>query len=174
MPCKKEFLRRTALLNAITAAFQRALIYADGIDNGARDQLKHDLEGHLRRVEAHYQKNISSEEHFQTIACVANEMSDKHSHTLKNGQFRIGIAQKAVNIYLKLLWCYGWIPEPPHCPIDSTVLAEIGDKQTRWTKMDDIEEYRATIERIQAYIRQDEPMTSLSEWELGVWNNRRQ
>ena len=170
---REEFLRQTALYNAIGAAFQRALIYGDGIDDGLKDQLKRDLEGHLRRIETQYQRNVSSEKHLQTIAGVAKEMSDKHAHILKNGRFRVGIAQKAVNIYLKLLWCYGWIPEPPHCPIDSIVLAEVGDRRTKWTKMDDIEDYRTAIERVQAYIRQAGSMMSLSKWELCVWNNRR-
>ncbi|WP_367359828.1 hypothetical protein ACJ77P_11715 [Syntrophus buswellii] len=173
MTDRKEFLRQTALFNAIGAAFQRALIYSDGKDDGLKDQLKRDLEGYLRRIETQYQQNVSSEKHLRTIAGVAKGMSDKHGHILKNGRFRVGIAQKAVNIYLKLLWCYGWIPEPPHCPIDSIVLAEIGDRRTKWTKMDDIEDYRDAIERIQAHIQRTGPKMSLSKWELYVWNNRR-
>jgi hypothetical protein len=173
MTDRKEFLRQTALFNAIGAAFQHALIYVDGSDNDAKEQFKHDLEEHLRRIETQYKGSVSSEKHLQTIADVVKGMSRKHTHILKDGRFRVGIAQKAVNIYLKLLWCYGWIPEPPHCPIDSIVLAEVRDRQTRWTKMDCIEEYRAAIERIQAYIRQTGAMTSLSKWELCVWNNRR-
>jgi hypothetical protein len=169
---RKEFLRQTALFNAIGAAFQRALIYGDKNDNGLKDQVKRDLEGHLRRIETRYQRNVSSEKHLQTISGVAKNMSNKHAHILKNGRFRVGIAQKAVNIYLKLLWCYGWIPEPPHCPIDSIVLAKVGDRITKWTIMDDIEDYRTVIERIQAYIRQAGLKMSLSKWELYVWNNR--
>lgn len=170
---REEFLRQTALFNAIGAAFQHALIYLDGIDNYAKEKLKRDLEEHLRRVETQYRGSVSPEKHLHTIADVVKGMSRKHPHILKNGRFRVGIAQKAVNIYLKLLWCYGWIPEPPHCPIDSIVLAEVGDRKTKWTKMDDIEDYLAAIERIQAYIRQTGEMMSLSKWELYVWNNRR-
>ena len=48
----------------------------------------------------------------------------------------IGIAQKAVNLYLKYMWCFGWIPEPPHCRIDRTVLEAVDD-QDDWTKMDE-------------------------------------
>ncbi len=173
MTDREEFLRQTALFNAIGAAFQRALIYVDGIENNAKEQLKRDLEEHLRRIETQYQGSVSPEKHLQTIADVVKGMSRKHAHILKNGRFRVGIAQKAVNIYLKLLWCYGWVPEPPHCPIDSIVLAEVGDRQTKWTKMDDIKEYSASIERIQAYILRAGSKVSLSKWELYVWNNRR-
>ena len=170
---RKEFLRQTALFNAIGAAFQRALIYADGIENDAKEHLKCDLEEHLRRIESQYHKNVSPEKHLQTIEDVAKVMSRKHANILNDRRFRVGITQKAVNIYLKLLWCYGWISEPPHCPIDSIVLAEVGDKKTKWTKIDDIKEYRAAIERIQTHIQQTGAMVSLSKWELYVWNNRR-
>jgi hypothetical protein len=172
MTDREEFLRQTALFNAIGAAFQRALIYVDGSDNDAKGHLKRDLEKHLRRIESQYQGSVSPEKHLQTITDVVKGMSRKHARILENGRFRVGIAQKAVNIYLKLLWCYEWIPEPPHCPIDSIVLAEVGDRQTKWTKMDDIEDYCDAIERIQAYIRQTGSMASLSKWELYVWNNR--
>ena len=170
---RKEFLRQTALFNAIGAAFQRSLIYADGCVNDAKYQLKRDLEKHLRRIEPQYQGNVSSQKHLQTIANIAKEMSGKHARILKNGRLRVGITQKAVNIYPKLLWCYGWIPEPPHCPIDSVVLAAIGDRRTKWTKMDDIEDYHAVIKRIRAHIRQAGSVLSLSQWELDAWNNRR-
>lgn len=173
MTNRKEFLRQTALFNAIGAAFQRSLIYADGIESDAKEQLKRDLEEHLRRIETQYNRSVSSEKHMQTIANVVKRMSRKHANILKDRRFRVGIAQKAVNIYLKLLWCYGWISEPPHCPIDSIVLAEVGDKKTKWTKIDDIKEYRSAIERIQAHIHQTGAMVSLSKWELYVWNNRR-
>lgn len=55
MTDRKEFLRQTALFNAIGAAFQRALIYVDGCGIDAKEQLKRDLEEHLRRIETQYQ-----------------------------------------------------------------------------------------------------------------------
>jgi hypothetical protein len=173
MKDREEFLRQTALFNAIGASFQRALIYSDGGDNSTKDQLKRDLEGHLRQIESKYQRNVSFEKHFHTIAGVAKEMSDRHAHILKDGRFRVGIAQKAVNIYLKLLWCYGWIPKPPHCPIDSVVLEAVGDRRTKWTRMDDIADYRVAIKSIRAFIKKRGSALSLSQWELEVWNNRR-
>lgn len=174
MTDQKEFLRQAALFNAIGSAFQRAVIYRHGIDNSSKDQLKRDLEERLRRIEIQYRDNVSSEKHYHTISDLAEKMSDKYAHILKDGRVRVGTTQKAVNIYLKLLWCYGWIPEPPHCPIDSIVLTEAGDKHTKWTQMDDIKEYRTAIERIEAHIWQRRSTTSLSKWELYVWNNRRQ
>ena len=174
MTKRKEFLRQTALFNAIGAAFQRAPIYRYGQGNHGKEQLKRDLEQHLRRIERQYHRTISSEQHFQTLNKVAHDLSERHFLILKNGHFRIGIAQKAVNIYLKLLWCYGWILEPPHCPIDSIVLAEAGDTRTKWTRMTDVEAYRRAIKNIRAHIRHIGSNLSLSEWELEIWNKRRE
>lgn len=39
--------------------------------------------------------------------------------------FRIGSAQKALNLYRKYLWCLGYIPFPPHCPFDATIIDQL-------------------------------------------------
>lgn len=169
----QEFLRQTALFNAIGAAFQRATIYADGCEGTSKDQLKRDLECRLRKIENEYCIAVSSNEHFHTIAGLARDLSKRYGHILHESVFRVGTAQKAVNIYLKLIWCYGWIPEPPHCPIDSIVLAEIGDHQTKWTRMKDIADYLTAINTIRAHLGRIKSTLSLSQWELDVWNNRR-
>lgn len=173
MTHRREFLRQTALFNAIGAAFQRATIYADGAAGSEKDELKRDLEHRLRKIEGQYGGVVSSEKHMETISAIALAMSRRYASILHNARFRVGTAQKAVNIYLKLLWCYGWIPEPPHCPIDSIVLAEIGDMRTKWTRMEGIATYRTVIHAIRKHIDKTASGQSLSEWELDVWNNRR-
>ena len=135
--------------------------------------MKRDLERCLREIEGQYGNMVSSEKHMRTISAIARAMSRRYASILHNGRFRVGTAQKAVNIYLKLLWSYGWIPEPPHCPIDSVILAEIGDTRTRWTRMEGIEAYRTVIDAIRKHIAKTVPGRSLSEWELDIWNNRR-
>jgi len=174
MTRNNEFLRQTALFNAIGAAFQRSIIYSDSASTADKDQLKRALERCLRKVERQYASQVSSNKHLQTISGVARSISGHYAAILSNGRFRVGTAQKAVNIYLKLLWCYGWIPEPPHCPVDSIVLAAIGDAKTKWTKIADIAEYSKVIDAIRQHIAETSPETSLSDWELNVWNNRRQ
>jgi hypothetical protein len=169
MKQQKEFLRKTALLNAIGAAFQRASIYSDSAcKRVAKERLKNDLERHLRCIEKRYRLPISSDQHCRNIDKLAKQLSRIHSRVLKDRRFRIGIAQKAVNIYLKFLWCYGWIHEPPHCPLDSIVLREAGDVSTKWTLLDKIVDYRKVVRKI----HQKFPGKSLSRWELEVYNKR--
>jgi len=172
MSNQHEFLRQTALYNALGAAFQRVQIYTDEVAEAKKEKFKHELADHLRNMEQQYRLPVSSEKHCRNIERLAFELSGSHKKILKGGHFRVGVAQKAINIYLKLIWCYGWIPEPPHCPLDSIVLKEIGDTTTKWTKMNSIEEYKRAIQRVRSHIRQKRIGQSLSEWELDIWNNR--
>lgn len=172
MDYQKEFLRQTALFNATGAAFQRAGIYTKTASSETKDALKADLEERLCDMEKQYRDKITSQEHFQNIQRLAEFMSSRHARILREECFRVGVAQKALNIYLKLIWCYGWIPEPPHCPLDSIVLAEIGDTKTKWTKMHGIGAYRIAIEAVEDHVRQHAPGKSLSRWELEIWTNR--
>ena len=93
------------------------------------------------------------------------------------GKFRIGTAQKALNLYLKYGWALGIIPEPPHCPIDSNVLAKI-EKCPRsagcqicpnktWTTICTTHEYLHFAQK--AREAANAHGQSLARWELEVW-----
>ncbi len=62
-------------------------------------------------------------------------MTTEFKDILFGNGFRVGIAQKALNLYLKYLWCLGKITEPPHCPFDSIIISEI-KCNIKWTEMD--------------------------------------
>jgi hypothetical protein len=56
-----------------------------------------------------------------------------------------GIAQKLLNLYLKYLWCVGYIVEPPHCPIDRIIIGKTSFRdRLNWTEMGEAE-YREVI-----------------------------
>lgn len=90
--------------------------------------------------------------------------------SLSDGRFRIGLAQKALNLYLKYLWCAGFAARPPHCPVDAIILESAGIRAaTPWTRLDSIEEYARLIEALRA-IASGRP---LAEWELEVWSQQK-
>ena len=68
---------------------------------------------------------------------------------------------------------FGWIPSPPpHCPFDSVVLRELTLPKMHdipWTKMDDIDVYRAWVE---AAKKKAKACKSLPDWEVQVWNKQ--
>jgi hypothetical protein len=105
--------------------------------------------------------------HLKEICSLADYLTTNHSETLKNGRFRIGTAQKALNLYLKYLWCIGAIPEPPHCPFDFQIIKRLpGIRQVPWTRLDDAESYKLLVT---AARRAAGPL-SIARWELEVYN----
>ena len=171
---KERFLLATrvtsetdALRNCVLASFRRNNIYSTGAVSQRRSRLREDLKARLTALGNSYvQGSLSEAEHEANIVNLANALSDEHSDILVNGRFKIGTSQKALNLYLKFLWCLGRLPEDPHhCPVDRIVLSSISLNGT-WTRLDDIATYRAWIVRI----REAAGARSLSDWELDLWN----
>jgi hypothetical protein len=87
---------------------------------------------------------------------------------LAGGKFRIGTAQKALNLYLKYLWCLGKIRMPPHCPFDAQIIKKIPKSPCQsWTKLKDEEEY---LKLVAAANDTANPL-SLAVWELREYNS---
>ena len=111
------------------------------------------------------------------IEALSSNLSERYQEILVGGRFRIGAAQKALNLYLKYGWARGIILEPPHCPIDSIVLAKIKKcprsaqcqicLSTIWTTICTTHEYLHFVEKARDAARAHGQ--SLARWELAVW-----
>lgn len=89
--------------------------------------------------------------HPANIRSITREQGGSCHEGFRHGRFRIGLAQKALNLYLKYLWCADLAARPPHCPVDAIILAAAGIKDaTPWTKLDSIDEYARLIERLRS------------------------
>jgi hypothetical protein len=136
------------------------------------------LEKHLGSVAARYVDPVTEQEHCRNIEDLANTLTQKHKDTgiLRDGRFRVGIAQKALNLYLKNLWCLGEITTPPpHCPLDRQIIDKLGLKSSErseydWTKLDDIDKYKELIIRCDKVAREAE-YQNIAEWELKVYKD---
>ena len=104
--------------------------------------------------------------HFAAIEGLSEGLSTECGSLLKNGRFRIGSAQKALNLFLKYYWCAGWLPEPPHCPFDAIVLRQIKswDGPT-WTVLDSLADYRRLVEKAKEVAGGEK----LARWELALY-----
>jgi hypothetical protein len=171
---KKKFLIDQAIANSIDAAFQHAGVYVQGLkDNDDRkNALRKALREQLQSLGATYATGVTENAHCQNIVSLADALTQrfKDSCILRNGRFRIGIAQKALNLYLKYLWCLGDIPTPPHCPIDRGIIGKLNLNWRErgnfgWTKLDDIEKYKILIQNC----RDKAGSASVAEWELKEW-----
>jgi hypothetical protein len=102
-----------------------------------------------------------------TMTLMATVLSHRYGEALRDGRFRIGPAQKALNLYLKYMWCVGEIPTPPHCPFDSKIIYHLrGCEDVKWTKLVSLDEYMKLVRTA----RQEAKGRSLAEWELKVFN----
>ena len=175
---KKKFLIDQAIVNSIGGAFQHAGVYAKGIeDNDKRkDALRKDLIESLRAFEVVYVKSVDEDTHSQNIVRLAANLTENHKNSgiLRDQRFRIGIAQKALNLYLKYMWCLGEIESPPHCPLDRRIIEKLdlswGEREKyTWTKLNDIEDYKYLIEKCRKRAKENGNL-SLADWELSVWS----
>jgi hypothetical protein len=148
---------------------QRARVYADGSTEESKKSFREDLRSELERLENEYRQQVSEEKHIQNILTLSSRLSSGHKDILQKGCFRLGLAQKALNLYLKYLWCLGFIPEPPHCPFDSIVIAGLDRYygQVNWTFITTPDEYRALIQAAKVTAKG----MRLAEWELKWYND---
>lgn len=117
-----------------------------------------------------YEKTVTEAAHLKNILFVSAEISRRFKPILHNGHLRIGTAQKSVNLYLKYLWCFDEIPEPPHFPLDRIVQRSAGlpvSQQISWNKLDDIHLYLKQIQLIADRLKASQKSyPSIAMWEL--------
>jgi hypothetical protein len=163
-----QFLRDEFFSLTLMGTVQRAHVYAKDSTEKARKPFQGALRAELERLENEYREPVGEETHVQNILRLSSHLSSNHAKILQNGCFRVGLAQKALNLYLKYLWCLGIIPEPPHCPFDSLVISRLRDYHgpKSWVFLKTEDQYRALIRAAKATAEG----VSLATWELKLYN----
>ncbi len=128
------------------------------------------LKTKLDQYTKQYKDKINENKHNENIEKLTQEITAEYQDILHEGNFRIGITQKLLNLYLKYLWVSDRIPTPPHCPFDSIVISNLGLKNIKWTALKDIKEYKLLVEEAKKFTKGKN--LSLSEWELELWNQK--
>ena len=164
---KNEFLTLT-ILGALGVRDKNSPIYNKNVKQREKEDLKDFLRNKLIEYSKHYHKRVSEEQHIRNIEQFAKEITIKHKNILHKKEFRIGIAQKLLNLYLKYLWTSDKIPKPPHCPFDNIIVSKINAKNIKWTALNGIKEYKILVEKAKKYSGKK----SLAEWELDIWHRR--
>jgi hypothetical protein len=122
----------------------------------------------LRSEAQNYMVPVSESDHCAAIRRICGNISKACGSSLKDDRLRYGTVQKAFNLYLKFLWKLGKVAKPPHCPIDSIVLASAGINGS-WTKSDCETEYLAWITKLKEKARS----CDLATWEDQIWLQNR-
>lgn len=118
---KNAFIQNEIWTLTFGAAFQRANIYENTFPEIEKVYFKQKLRGMVENVILHdYQKPVDDNRHIENIYRLS-EFSKNFAPILRNGQINFGVSQKLLNLYLKYQWCLGFIPEPPHFPVDRRI-----------------------------------------------------
>ncbi len=167
---KEQFLLSQLFNMTLAATVQHSPTYQKDASEKEKVSFRKSLQNSLVSISEQYRGEISETTHCKNIQVLAKELSANHRNALDKGRFRIGSAQKALNLYLKYLWCLGRIGMPPHCPVDGIILNELakttGYKKIGWTRLDSITMY----EEIICKAKEVAGKLPLSEWELQFYN----
>jgi len=167
---QERFLKDEFLGLTLAATVQRANVYRRDTCEEDKIRFRKALRACLQEIASAYHTRVCEEDHVNNIVRLSSRLSANHEDCLVDDGFRIGLAQKALNLHLKYRWCMGEIPTPPHCPFDSQVIAELPDcRGIRWTQIIKPAEYRRLVEAAKAQA-QDVP---LAVWELLLYNRAR-
>ena len=186
---KKEFIIDECLLFSIQAGVQTRnknypvythrnnLPEKDRTNYNPGESLKNEIHDFLKSYVLEINRiGVSEENHCNKIAELADHLTQKHNAILHQNRFRIGIAQKIINLFLKYMWAMGEINEPCHCPIDGIVKKLILERNnsiqlTDWTQLDSMDEYQLYITAIKEIC--NEKKQTIAQWELTNWARRK-
>lgn len=167
---KKKFLDDEIFNLTIMATFQRSKTYRAGTKVSKKEKFKDHLRKKLDELSEQYKQEVTEDVHIRNIKKLADGLSNSDGPKLDKGRFRIGSAQKALNLFLKYRWCLGEIHMPPHCPFDNRIIGELkGCDKIKWTSLDDIEDYKKLIHA--TLCKADDKGIAL--WELATYNKIR-
>lgn len=165
---QEQFLRDEFFSLALMATTQMVQIYDREATEASKQGFRDALRARLDELSVAYAEDVNEQTHIENIEQLANDLSEHHRDALDGGRFRIGRAQKALNLYLKYLWCVGLINEPPHCPFDANIIGQLDTYNGPvWTALDDLVDYQALV----AAAEVEANGVSLAVWELDEYNN---
>ncbi len=167
---KRDFLENEFMILAWNASVEHNKIYGKKNKNENRNSFRMELKNFAKEmILENYVKlnDMSNKKHIKNITKLqykAMEFAEKNNVNLK---YNVGTAQKFLNLLLKYFWCAGFIPRPPHCPIDSRVLKEYTNINENWTEIIDDKKYMEIIDIISSKVK-----NNIAIWELDTFKRR--
>lgn len=164
---KVPFLYDEFFMLSWAAAVQHNKVWNEIESDFEKNKFRQKIRKEINVILKEYEKLVSEEKHIENIKKI-QQFSKEFGNELN-----IGTVQKLLNMMCKYCWCVGWIPEPPHLPIDSINLAKIKKSDVKWTEIATIEEYMSLISEFKKEIQKDScPEDTLAGWELAHWKRR--
>ncbi len=163
-----EFIHDMILANCISATVSRGRrLYSAEAGDAMKARFRNKLNEKLKDLGKSYKNGlVSGEQHVANINKLSAQLSTSFESVFDDAGFPIGRAQKALNLYLKYLWCRKEIKEPPHCPFDRRVIERLPpEARINWTEITRIDQYN----RLVAAAKELAAPLSLARWELSTW-----
>lgn len=166
MDRKQKYLTGELWILSWAASVQRARLFRPGVQEPVRRGFRVKVLNYAEReLLPQYQEIVPERRHEQNIEHLAEFGSTIGKDVLDADGYRIGTAQKLLNLQLKYLWCLGLVDEPPHCPVDSIVIADTKLRgKVAWTRIRTISEYQEVIAALR--VQAESAKMSLARWEL--------
>jgi len=95
---KEKFLKNEFLTISVLGALGRLKTYSKSASEQDKSLFRNALREKLREIGDKYISQISEEEHLSNFNRIADDLTSSYPFILKNRRFRIGIAQKALNL----------------------------------------------------------------------------
>ena len=172
-PQQLGFLEYEFITSSLLAAFATRRkthpIYAAEVTDSQRNEVKQWVRSYLVALGKKYRSNdLTETEHVNEIRYLTVEAGKRYPLLLHKGEFRFGVAQKLINVYLKYLWAVGAVNSVHHCPLDGIINSEV-DLRYEWTTSNSESQYLNAISKLRAQVG-TEP---LQVWEIRVFQNTR-
>lgn len=152
--------------------FQRSKIYRPNVSDAKRKEFRAYLISELPKILLNIQrrKRYNDGDHCKMIKKFSSNVTNRFDKILYKRKFRIGNAQKFLNLYWKVAWLSKQTSiKPIHCPFDSIIMRRL-PKNVRipWTQFDTIEEYKILVEAAKETAGTNR---AIADWEMEIyWN----
>ncbi|MDR8402236.1 hypothetical protein NE850_38625 [Paraburkholderia sp. USG1] len=168
---QKNFIVNELLVLAWAASVQRANVYKKGQKPSDVQKFRRAVLDFVQALIPKYVDGCEEQAHSRNLQLLCQHATTKGAAILIDGTYRLGVAQKLLNLILKYLWCSGLIAEPPHCPVDRIVL-DLGrvSREICWTRMESLDEYLLAIRSLSNCAIAEQ--SSLAHWELTCYQRR--
>ncbi len=169
---KEQFILNEIWTLTFGAAFQRASVYKNDIDDTEKQSLKTAIRSYIEEVlEPHYKNgNVTEKQHIENIFLLSNHTRD-FAEILNGGQLNFGVSQKLLNLHLKYLWCLDKTAIPPHFPVDRRIQETLKLKPILpWTDFQDEKDYMRIINAVKQKL--DKDFKTVAEYELKHFERR--
>ncbi|SEG43240.1 hypothetical protein [Algoriphagus boritolerans] len=166
---QKEFLKLQLWKSTMRASISRAgEIYTPGTTAKKKSRFRVELLSFVTEmIRDHYETKTSDDQtHLENISKLKDFASGFGFVML-----RFGHAQKILNLFLKYLWCLGYVQEPPHFPVDRLIQKRLRIQNfSNWTNEMEKEGYMKVIEEAKIVAKR-ENFRSIAALELSFYND---